>query len=90
MYSIFLTHNFFLGVRPSPKSGCFWKVVNCRTKVKNGQWNEIDCEFDKETIRCCNYECGNNYYIVAAGRAKMQKQCNLGNLQYCRNGLKAS
>ena len=36
--------------------------MNCRTKVKNGQWNEIDCEFDKETIRCCNYECGNRQF----------------------------
>ena len=33
--------------------------MNCRSKSKNGQWNELDCDMDQETIHCCDYECRN-------------------------------
>ena len=45
------------GFKPEPRDGCFWKVLFCREKVKNKEWNTIDCDTDEETKRCCDHEC---------------------------------
>ena len=50
-------------MRPSPKSGCFWQVVNCRQKVKTNSWNEINCVDDKEIMHCCDFECRKFFFL---------------------------
>ena len=55
-FFFFFKLNILIGTA-QPKQGCFWKVLDCREKVKNGDWDRVDCKSDKETLRCCHSEC---------------------------------
>ena len=52
-----ITYIIFLGLRPEPSDGCLWKVLSCREKIKNDQWDILDCKNDERTMTCCDYEC---------------------------------